>query len=352
MEKYVLLKYHGNFYLNNWRKNECAMYLLDKSVLTKYKSMYESNKDNTLVPNSTIHFSKLTKLPQYKLKEYINNNKLNIKKSRNINDIDTLIISNELINEYFNETTYIRTQVINEYYKIPKAFYEKTIKPLLGHNHRPNNLSDMIDDADSISYLLVNKDSILKQKPSSANVNNIVSQIKQFDIIEGSEITNEWGSQKAYETCNLFTNIVNNYGNYKFNIVFDEKLNQVISEDMTMDIDVFSNIIDMLNSDDESNLKLAKEIVSNLDPISSKPYLLLLLHLFPDFRRIDNNTNFRYLLQSVSKEKNSYVYESTAVFLSNMLNTYPEYKQQMFEGLGEFINKKNNKNIITEIKVS
>jgi len=352
MEKYVLLKYHGSFYISNWRKNECLMYLLDKSILTKYKSMYESNKNNTLIPNSTIHFSKLTKLPQYKLKEYINNNKLNIKKSRNINDIDTLIISNELINEYFNEDIHRKLQVINEYYKIPTEFYEQNIESLLNNSHHSVHLSDIVDDADNISYLLLNKNNVINFKPSNTKISNLILKIKQFDVIKGIEITNGWGSIKAYETCNLFTDIVNNYGDCKFNIVFDEKINETLNEDMTMDIDVFSNIVDMLNSNDESNLKLAKEIVSNLDPISSRPYILLLLHLFPDFRKIDNNNNFRYLLQSLNKEKNSYTYNSTSIFLSNILNIYPEYKQQMFEGLGKFINKKNNKNIIAEIKVS
>jgi hypothetical protein len=347
MEKYILLKYHGSFYLNNWKKNECLMYLLDPSILTKYKSIYESNKDNVLTPNSTIHFSKLTKLPQYKLKEYIWNNNLNIKKSRNIKDSNTVVLSNELINDYFNENTY---RTIKEYYKIPKNFYEENIKHLLG-TYRDNSLSNLVDDLDNISYFLLDKQSVLSHSASKLEINKLIPQIKQFDTIKGIEILNEWGFQKSFENISLFIDIVSNYGKYNFNVVFDEKLNQIISEDMTMDIDVFSNIMDMLISDDESNLKLAKEVVSNMDPISAKPYVLLLLHLFPNFRKIDNNTNFRYLLQSVSKEKSSYVYDDTPTFLAKTLLKYPEYKQQMFEGLGKYINKKVNKDIITEIKV-
>jgi hypothetical protein len=349
MEKYVLLKYHGSFYLNNWKKDDCLMHLLDPSILTKYKSIYESNKDNVLTPNSTIHFSKLTKLPQYKLKEYIWDNNLNIKKSRNIKDSNTVVLSNELITDYFNESTY---KTIKEYYKIPKEFYEKNIKPLFNNNHRDHSLNKLLDDSDSISYILLDKQSLLSYSNNKPEVNKILPQIKQFDIIKGIEILNEWGYQKAFENYNLFVDIVNNYGKYDFNVVFDEKLNQTISEDMIMDIDIFANIVDMLRSDDESNLKLAKEIVSNMDPISAKPYVLLLLHLFPNFRKIDNNTNFRYLLQSVSKEKSSYVYDDTPNFLAKILTKYPEYKQQMFEGLGQFINKSTSKNIITEIKVS
>lgn len=348
MEKYILLKYHGSFYLNNWKKNDCLLYLLDPSTLTKYKSIYESNKDNVLTPNSTIHFSKLTKLPQYKLKEYIWNNNLNIKKSRNIKDVNTVVLSNELINDYFNENTY---RTIKEYYKIPKDFYEKNIKQLLS-TYRNNSLSDLVDDLDSISYILLDKQSFSSYSASKSEINKLIPQIKQFDIIKGMEVLNEWGFQKSFENFDLFVNIVNNYGKYNFNVVFDEKLNQIISEDMTMDIDIFANIMDMLSSDDESNLKLAKEVVSNLDPISSKPYVLLLLHLFPSFRKVDNNTNFRYLLQSVSKEKSSYVYDDTSTFLAKTLLKYPEYKQQMFEGLGKYINKKVNKDIITEIKVA
>jgi len=349
MEKYALLKYHGNFYISNWKKNESLMYLLDQSILTKYKSLYELNKDNSLTPNSIIHFSKLTKLPQYKLKEYINSNKLNIAKSRNIKGANTVVISSELINEYFNETKY---KTVKEYYKISKDFYEKNIESLVSNRHRTSHLSEMIDDADNISYLLIDKKLLLNHTPNSPSISQIISQITQFDTIKGIEILNEWGYQKAFENCDLFIDIVNNYEKYNFNIVFDEKINETINEDMTMDIDIFSNIIDMLSSDDQSNIKLAKEIVSNLDPISAKPYVLLLLHLFPDFRRIDNNPNFKYLLKSVTKEKYTYTYNSTPTFLATILNTYPEYKQQMFEGLGEFINKKNNKNIITEIKVS
>jgi hypothetical protein len=348
MEKYILLKYHGSFYLNNWKKNDCLLYLLDPSILTKYKSIYESNKDNVLTPNSTIHFSKLTKLPQYKLKEYIWNNNLNIKKSRNIKDVNTVVLSNELVNEYFNENTY---KTIKEYYKIPKEFYEKNIKQLLS-TYRNNSLSDLVDDLGNISYILLDTQSFSSYTASNSEINKLIPQIKQFDTIKGVEVLNEWGSQKAFENFDLFINIINNYGKYNFNVVFDEKLNQIISEDMTMDIDIFANIIDMLSSDDESNLKLAKEVVSNLDPISSKPYVLLLLHLFPSFRKVDNNANFRYLLQSVSKEKSSYVYDDTSTFLAKTLLKYPEYKQQMFEGLGKYINKKANKDIITEIKVS
>lgn len=348
MKKYILLKYHGSFYLNNWKKNECLMHLLDPSILTKYKSMYESNKDNVLTPNSIIHFSKLTKLPQYKLKEYIWNNNLNIKKSRNIKDSNTVVLSNELINDCFNENTY---RTIKEYYKIPKDFYEKNIKHLLG-TYRDNSLSNLIDNSDDISCFLVDKQSLSSYTASKLEINKLIPQIKQFNTIKGMEVLNEWGCQKSFENYNLFVDIVSNYEKYNFNIVFDEKLNQIISEDMTMDIDVFTNIMDMLISDDESNLKLAKEVVSNMDPISSKPYVLLLLHLFPSFRKIDMNTNFRYLLQSVSKEKTSYTYDDTPNFLAKTLVKYPEYKQQMFEGLGKFINKKIKKDIITEIKVS
>ena len=348
MEKYILLKYHGSFYLNNWKKNECLMYLLDPSILTKYKLIHESNKDNILTPNSTIHFSKLTKLPQYKLKEYIWNNNLNIKKSRNIKDANTIVLSNELINDCFNENTY---RTIKDYCKIPKEFYEKNIKPLLG-TYRDNSVNSIVDNPDDISYILVDKQSLSSYTTNKSEINKLILQIKQFDTIKGIEILNEWGSQKAFENINLFVDIVSNYRKYSFNIVFDEKLNQTINEDLVMDIDVFTNIMDMLTSDDESNLKLAKEIVSNMDPISSKPYVLLLLHLFPSFRKIDMNTNFRYLLQSVSKEKTSYTYDDTPTFLARILFKYPEYKQQMFEGLAKFINKKIKQDIITEIKVS
>ena len=69
-------------------------------LLAKYHNIKQKAKDNKIKDNSTIYQTPLSNYPVYKLKNYITENKLNIKKVRSFDKTDTVIISEYLLNDY------------------------------------------------------------------------------------------------------------------------------------------------------------------------------------------------------------------------------------------------------------
>ena len=69
--------------------------------MKEYLDLYERFKDNKLTDNTTVYLTPLSSVPGYKFKNFIEENKLNISTARKLDKLDTLIISDELIKEYY-----------------------------------------------------------------------------------------------------------------------------------------------------------------------------------------------------------------------------------------------------------
>ena len=71
--------------------------IIPEDYQTKIKNFLNEIKDNKLTDNSTVYVTPLSELPSYKLKNYIEENKLNITTARKLEKLDTLIINKEFI---------------------------------------------------------------------------------------------------------------------------------------------------------------------------------------------------------------------------------------------------------------
>jgi hypothetical protein len=100
--------------------------VIPKSYKQTYLEFYETWKDNKLKDNSIINISLISELPLYKLKNYIEENNLNIQTARKLDKVDTLLINHEFITK-----SYYSNKVDELYYIIPKEFILKTLNNIL-----------------------------------------------------------------------------------------------------------------------------------------------------------------------------------------------------------------------------
>ena len=77
----IIIYLYSNNYNYGW--SETAGFLTEEIIL-KYKELCEKSKNNKLTDNSVIYQSPISNYPVYKLKNYIQENKLNIKKARKL----------------------------------------------------------------------------------------------------------------------------------------------------------------------------------------------------------------------------------------------------------------------------
>ena len=73
-----------------------------KELIEKYNKLYQLNKENKLENNTIVNLTSLSNFPSYKLKNYIEENNLNITTARKLDKLDYLIINHEFV-----QTSYI-----------------------------------------------------------------------------------------------------------------------------------------------------------------------------------------------------------------------------------------------------
>ena len=297
---------------------------ITKEMIEKYKKIYQENINNKLQNNSTVHFSPLSNLPRYKYNNYIEENKLNIKKVRTKDKIDSLIISNTLINEYYFSNINTR-----KYYLVP-----------------PSLLS--IKESERITSYFVREDRVEEVKQVSPS---LYQQLIECPSFNGIIINGGWGSTQGYALFDYFATFINNYDSSSYNIIFDESINKEINQGLVLDADIFSTLYTMLNSTNQDNWSLALEMIANCDIEASKPYVLYLIWNFNYLKKFNSNSNYKFCLKLLDKYRN--VYHSTTVekFISSLILINPEFKQDIFNCFKIHINAINKKDIIHEINI-
>ena len=108
------------FRINGWQKTAG---IVPESYKQRYLALYEKSKDNKIENKTTVYSTPLSELPSYKLKNYIDENKLNIKTARKFDKLDAVIISDIFIRD--NYTDLKNTIGI-----------QKLIKAITPHNHQ------------------------------------------------------------------------------------------------------------------------------------------------------------------------------------------------------------------------
>jgi hypothetical protein len=307
----------------SWRAVSSLKYIT-REMIEKYKNIYQKNANNKLQNNSTVHFSPLSNLPRYKYNNYIEENKLNIKKVRTKDKIDSLIISNTLINEYYFSNINTR-----KYYLVPLSLLS-------------------IKESERITSYFVREDRVEEVKQVSPS---LYQQLIECPSFTGSIIADGWGTTQGYALFEYFSTLINNYDLSSHNIIFDESINKEINQGLVIDIDTFDTLYNMLASTNKDNWSLALEMIANCDIEASKPYILYLIWNFDYLKKFNNNNNYKFCLKLLDKYRNIYHSSTIEKFISNLIVVNPEFKQDIFNCFKMHINAINKKNIIQEINV-
>jgi hypothetical protein len=339
----VFLTWRGKNLFKGW--TSIKEYIL-KDKINQYQNLYELNKNNKLEDNTTIYLTSLSEFPSYKLKNYIEENTLNIKTARKLDKIDALIINHDFIS-----SSYTSLEQFSPYYIIPSEVILEN--PLF--QKYINNINDWmrIDEIgkEKITHYFIS----LKEYQNCINIDANFSLIKEYPLIECLPISNSWGNKKVADNINFFFNIFDIIEQYNLKVIFDHNINNDVNEGLSIDEDIFENIINMITSEDESNLNLAKEIMANMEFESSKPYFIYLFNYFYKLKQNNsNNRNYNYLKRQMKK----YTHTSSTkhnptifdYFLPILIEKHPEYSQDFMNCFKVHINLLFKKNVIKEIQ--
>lgn len=316
---------------------------ITKELIDKYNELYQLNKENKLKNNTVINLTSLSNFPSYKLKNYIEENNLNITTARKLDKLDYLIINHELI-----KTSYL-DKPLKPYYIIPSEVILKN--PLFSKYIKKEgyNKIDILRN-EYITHYFIPKE---KYKDLLQFDNNF-SIIENYPLINCSLIENSWGDKKMCDSFDYFMNLYELVNKYNLKIIFDSNISNEINQGLSIDEDVFENILNMLSSDDESNLEIAKEILANMEYEPSKPYLIYLFNYFYKLKtNRSNNKNYNYLRKQINK--NIYLnftqsYSATFnEFIPTLINKHPEYTQIFMNCFRIHMNLLIKINIIKEI---
>ena len=98
---------HLTLYTHSQPKFSVSYTLIGGVIPVNYQNevinLINNSKNNTLKDNSTVYLTPLSELPSYKLKNYIEENKLKINTARKLEKIDTIIINEDFINKNYSK---------------------------------------------------------------------------------------------------------------------------------------------------------------------------------------------------------------------------------------------------------
>jgi hypothetical protein len=326
---------------HHWRKN---IIIIPPEFESQYLELYEKFKDNKLKNNTSVYLTPMASLPSYKLKNYIEENKLNINLTRTYSKLNSIIIDDSFIREFY---LCAGNWKLHNYHTVPVDYIESKFKKYIRREY-----GDFIINVNNkiIDGFLVKEEQIKEW----AKIDSSFLELLDFPTIHGRELGNGHGFKKAHDNYNMFCKLKETVEKYNLEIIFDHNINEEINKDLTVDIDMFQNIFNMLISKDKGNIEIAKEIIANCSLKESKPYLIYLLNLFPVLRKTGDNKNYDFIRKKLLKEvvapwvsKDSI--PSTDSFIPNLLNKNPKFASQYMECFKIHLNNLAKKDIIKEI---
>jgi hypothetical protein len=308
---------------------------LNNEIINKYKQLCEKSKDNQIKDNSVIYLSPLSSYPVYKLKNYIQENKLNITKARKWDKIDTIIIDKDFLNNLENlkidKYTLIPSKEIldnkNKYIDVNDWNYKKH-----------NNFRDVL-------FFYINSGNITKNS-------NGFKQFKDYPQIEGISVQRNHGNKSVCDNIEFITKLFENIEKYNLHVVLDSSIDKEINKDTVIDLDIYENLYNMLNSADEGNTKIAKEIIANCEYGQSRPYILFLASIFTPLHTKSDNRNYHTVHKNLRKEQKYFDYNNWSnhyEITKFILDKHPEYKQIFSQCMKIHINALYKTDLIREI---
>ena len=305
---------------SNWGSTKYSVHhtaaagFLNKEILTRYDQLCEKNKDNKIKDNSVIYLSPMSNYPSYKLKNYIQENKLNITKARKWDKIDTIVIDKDFLNIFKKEKDEKYTIIPSKEILSNKNKYFN--KDDWGYNNS-NGYSDSL-------FFYTNAEHI-KQYSST------FSQFEKCPQIEGFPVMKFHGNKKLYDNLEFITELFENIEKYNLHVVLDSSIDKEINKDTVIDLEIFETLYNMLNSSDEGNTKIAKEIIANCEYDQSRPYILFLASVFEKLLTKSDNRNYHAVYKHLVKEQkyfDCWTYKANTHFevIKKVLEKCPEYK--------------------------
>jgi len=308
------------------------------------QNLFQESKNNKIKNNSTLWLTSLSELPNYKLKNYIKENKLNISTARKFSQLDNVIISDSFIEREYLTFNY------NEYI----IFNSPTAKNIILENLIFNSYKE--NSLDPNLYLVItstNYDSIIQTYPDF----KVVLEDKATKIIKGYALKRQHGSVKAYDKFDFLIDLIDNIKKYNIKVILDSSLQEDINKGLTIDYDVFETLYGMLKNNDMGSWELAKEIISNNEYESSKPYLIFLYCVFPELRKSSMNNNYTFFRKNLNKiyveelfpKQYSKINFPIEKLIAALVNTYPQYSIEFSKCLVHHLNQLSEKTIIKDI---
>ena len=312
---------------------------IPQSVALEYQELRSKWKDNTLKTNTKVYSTQLSQLPSFKLKNYIEENKLDITFGRKWRELDTVVIGNNFIEEMFQ----ISNALTNQYYPIPTAILKKDFNKYLPTG---NGNWDKIDE----EYVLIKSDDLEKAIQHDSNFSSLKFR---YQPINGAIVTTGHGNSKAFAQYEFFINLPQNIKDWDLEVVYDDVLGNEVNKGMSLDIDMFSNLLSMIDSEDIENLSMVKEIMANSEYETSEPYLSYIFNVHPKLKVVNSNNNYRFLIKKLGKFKIGTRYDRCTIdeIIVGLTKIAPQYNSIYAQCLKAHLNHMMGREVIKEITV-
>jgi hypothetical protein len=357
------MKFSKAIYLDNRKKLANASWnkvidIIPKDLYPKYETLYQKYKDNKLKSNTTVYLTPLSSFPSYKLKNYIEENKLNIETARKTEKLDTLIINDTFIKEaYFSE---ILKEKVKKYYEIPYDVIANNFSSFVDKNNEYNNIlktpsyhlskKDKKEGNLKAHSFIISEESLIE----AINYNKAFSVLLNYPTTTGELLTQSHGNKSACDNLEFFYKLFDLIEKNNLDVVFDDNINSETNKDTVVDLEMFQTLYGMLASTDKSNWIIAREIIANCDFETSKPYVLFLVNVFNFLKIKGDNKNYHLIYKhlKVLQVKNKYILLKDASyedFIQKIINIFPQYKQTMCDCLTTHLNHLFKTSIIKSI---
>jgi hypothetical protein len=318
----------GKFFFSGLNDSSLSTKIIPQETKEILQNLFQESKNNKIKNNSTLWLTSLSELPNYKLKNYIKENKLNISTARKFSQLDNVIISDSFIEREYLTFDY------NEYI----IFNSPTAKNIILENLIFNSYKDL---------------KTIQTYPDF----KVVLEDKATKIIKGYALKRQHGSVKAYDKFDFLIDLIDNIKKYNIKVILDSSLQEDINKGLTIDYDVFETLYGMLKNNDMGSWELAKEIISNNEYESSKPYLIFLYCVFPELRKSSMNNNYTFFRKNLNKiyveelfpKQYSKINFPIEKLIAALVNTYPQYSIEFSKCLVHHLNQLSEKTIIKDI---
>ena len=315
--------------------------IIPNDLHLKYEKLYQKFKNNKLKSNTTVYLTPLSLFPSYKLKNYIEENKLNIQTARKTEKLNTLIINNDFIREEYSLTKE------EKYYVIPYDIIVKDFSSFINKSNSWNDISKIPPhhlskkDKNEVlkSFIMLEKD-----LNEAIKYQKLFSKLLNCPTVTGEIITKSHGNSKACDHLEFFSNIFDLIEKNNLDVVFDDNINSAANKDTVIDLETFQTLYSMLSSADINNWSIAREIIANSDYNKSKPYILFLVKIFDFLKNKSGNVNYHLIYKYLLKENKKMdtillsKWHTYDVFIQKITNLYPSYNQNVCDCLTTHLN--------------